>query len=252
MNRTPNQPPRRGDARPSDASVCTYRLGGVAMSDIKITTESVRTDAQSIIEAYRAGDAKIKASIRTGVDKIMKAAIDDLDIELAKIAKDLAGSLVTVREVAKIDYAELVARRVAALSWAIDDILTGAVRPDGLPEDFVIDADMIKARVEALADSTDGNDVMAESRKIARTKIAKSVDRHDVGEWISRAFADVAVGTRLTVAQIITRGIIAGDAYRPSAGAIKARLVGGADGCTVAGVRGDATDGQAYGGVKIS
>lgn len=204
---------------------------------------------EAIITAYGAGDAKVKASIRTAVTAYRDAAIDALDITLAKMAKGLLADLVTARPSAsKVNYAAVIGARIATLRRAADMIESGAIMPDG------ITAEMINEGAWSFdtIDADHADKIESAARAMAGSKITKTTDRRDVGEWITRAFDGVAEGTFYTVAQIVTRGIPSDDdGYRPTTGAVTARLKGGKEGCTVPGVTGDDSH-NAYGGRKIN
>lgn len=206
------------------------------MTDTTAAAAAAPAPDEAIVVRYRAADAKGKAKIRTEVKSAIGAAVIAGNITLAQTLVATEAALVTVRAAAAAaDPADIIARRVASLRLAADMIASGVVRPDGTPDDFTINSADIADRVKsimaaAIADQkagtqSDGTKALSEaSTKLATAKITRSTDTHDIAEWITRALASVEINRGVTVAQIITLGAIEGDDYRPTSGAVTARL----------------------------
>lgn len=199
-------------------------------------TPAAATPDEAIVARYRAADAKGKAKIRTEVKAAIGTAVIAGNIALAQTLVATESALVTVRAAAAaVDPADVIARRVASLRLAADMIASGTTRPDGTPDDFKIDSADIANRVKSIMKSavddtksgtmSDGTKALSEAaHKLASAKITRSTDTHDIAEWITRALASVEINRGVTVAQIITLGAIDGDDYRPTSGAVTARL----------------------------
>ena len=117
------------------------------------------------------------------------------------------------------------AQRAYVLQAAAMALVNGTILPDGFDADE-LDRDAVLASYAELVngDKTD-EDLTASAHKLAAAKITRSVDRHDVGAYIVRAFGDTPeVGTVLTIAQVRRDGAL--DGYQASPGAIRARMEG--------------------------
>lgn len=185
------------------------------------------------VAAYAAGDAKIKSAVRASIKKSMMACVVAGDIAGAQSWVAAENRLATTRATVAtpVDYADVIARRVAALRVAANMIESGTVTPDGVPDDYAHDATDIMSRVESIIESTvtapdtdDTKSIMKSARTTAATKITKSRDRHDTATYVRRALSKVNIGTPVTVAQLINLGAVDGDDYRPTSGAVTARL----------------------------
>jgi len=185
---------------------------------------------ESVVADYRAADRKGQAAIRKTWNETMALAIDNGNLDAARFARTVLTSLVAAPKPSSepTDYRALVAAKIANLRLAADLLESGSVRPDGVPDD----ADLTDTEEHPLPTVEADTEI---ATKIASAKISKSADRRDVGAYIARAFESVPVGTYLSASAIRSAGAVEGDDYRPSTGAITARLF--ADGgCTVEGV----------------
>lgn len=207
-----------------------------AKRNAKATTTPAATEAPTevtppthhtpTVEAYRAGDAKVKATIRARVKSSVMDAVTRGDLAEAQYWVATEKLLTTPKPVAEeVAPEEIIARRIATLRAAIAHLATGAARPAGM-DPIEIDTEAIMDRAEAIIKAGDdlGREVWAEGRKVAEVKITRSRDLHDIAEWIIRAMSTVKVGGEVTLAQVRTLGAIDGDDYRPTTGALRARM----------------------------
>lgn len=219
------------------------------MSEINITPENA-------VESYRTADASGKAKIRKLVQSNIMAAVGEADLATAQAWVAVQSALVATPSArTEINPAEVIARRVATLRRAADQLASGTVTPEALstPDGWTFDATEVAGLVDAFTTGDRADELADAVTKLATAKITRSTDTRDVGEWITRAFADMPVGSVLTVAQIITRGAIEGDPYRPSSGAVASRIKGGAKGCTVPGIeKAVASDGTTLAARKVN
>lgn len=164
------------------------------------------------IEAYRAGDAKVKGKIRSDLDKAFKAAVANGDLPAAQAIMAHQALLVASKsDKATVPTEVTVAARIATLRLAADLLEAGSVRPEGIESaDPVGIAELVAGRYVP-------GDLDA-AKKVAAAKITKSGPQTDVGAVIEHAFEDVEVGTFLTVRQICAKSEYKHD------GAVAARL----------------------------
>lgn len=169
------------------------------------------TPNESTVAKYRAGSRSVKMTIRSLVQNAMNDAVMRGDIIAANQHRVTLAACTTTTEKTAPNYGDILARRVATLRYAADLIESGAVIPDGMPDDVacgVVSGDTFVA-------------VVADANAMASAKITRSA-RHDIDGVFDRAFDGMPSGSFLTVAEIAARGAI--DDYRPSNGAVAARL----------------------------
>ena len=171
-------------------------------------TSSIVTYAS--VDAYQAATVADKARLRAKAEAGIKAAIDALDMEAAALAKAaldayLASGAST--KAAPIDYAALVAQRVADLRHAADLIESGLVRPTGVPDE----ADLARTVEGPIQADTEA------ATKLASASVARSSVRSDIKAAIIEAFADLEAGAFLSSQEIANKQGL------PSSGAVSAR-----------------------------
>ena len=165
------------------------------------------------VEAYQAATVADKARLRAKAEAGIKAAIDTLDMEAAALAKKALDAYLAsgaTKASAPIDYAALVAQRVADLRHAADLIESGLVRPVGVPEE----ADLSRTVEGPIQADTEA------ATKLASAKLARSTERHDIAGAIVEAFEGLDKGTFLTCQEIANKQGL------PSSGAVAARHEG--------------------------
>lgn len=210
-----------------------------------------------VTDAYRALDAKGKAAARKVVTDAMKAAMDEMNIVVAKAYLLIERNALTAASAGKgktekvpTDPTEAFVQLTAGLRLALN--LAAANVPEGVAEDW---AEKAKALVEANtegaqaylawvrneaedkgeAPETPGWVVGAaklstgKSGKVGAAARAASTargdgERHDIGKHIAEAFEGVESGTFLTIAEIRKHESSEYGSNPPSAGAISARL----------------------------
>ncbi len=161
-------------------------------------SETVATVTIPSAADYASADRAGKAAIRTSVTKVMEAAIDALDMDVAKAARDALRSYTSsAPEKAEIDYIGLVAQKVANLRMAANLLETGTVRPSDVPADTDLSA--VRSRVNGdLTAATPITGTSADTdvaSAMASAKIARSTKQHDWDAIIIAYFADAPVGT---------------------------------------------------------
>ena len=196
------------------------------MSDTTATIAPVVND--DTVTAYRAADTKGKAAIRKSVTAAMMSAMDGLDLATALDHKATLAAL-TTSPAAKpaTDYALEIAQRIVDLRRAADYLAAGVALPSGITADMVATSptDLDTVDWDALQPSSDAH-------VIASAKITRSADRNSIQGVVDRAFNGLPEGTFLTCQEIANRGGL--DGYRPSSGAVAARLQPRNDGdCTL-------------------
>jgi hypothetical protein len=190
----------------------------------KIDDLTVTTDVELAVATYGAASTGQKTKIRNGITTAMQAAVMSADLPTATAwvavqkAIDEAGS----KKAAPVtDYTQTLADRIIGLRYAAHRLTMGDLTPDAFPADQV-DRDRLDAILTAFANQHDpdavSDDQAAIGNKIAASKITRTVVRGSVEAHIETAFAELPVGTELTVAQIRTRSGAASD------GAIAARV----------------------------
>lgn len=184
----------------------------------------ITTDTEAAVAAYVAATTGDKTKIRNGIMSAMQSAVMAADIDTAQAWMAVQAKInenATKKATPVTDFNQVVADRVLAFLYAAHRITMGDKLPDGIPADQV-DLDKVNTIVQAYLDAGDrdavSTEVAAAGTKLATTKITRSVERGSVEAHIAAAFADLPVGTPLTVAQIRTRSGAASD------GAIAARV----------------------------
>lgn len=180
-------------------------------------------DLAAMNKAYADATPGNKAKIRNAITAAMGAAVMKADIGLAQLYMTAqAGLMAATPAKTETDYTAELANRIMALRLAAHQLAMGNVTPEGIPTDK-IDMDRLATLIEGSDNMPEctikiTEAVSASASRIANAKITKSIDRGSIEDHIAQAFAQVPVGTRLTVAQIRTKSGAASD------GAIAARL----------------------------
>lgn len=190
-----------------------------------ITIESITIDANDIdatVESYRNATAGEKTKIRNAVTAAMGDAVRAMDIDTARLWSAVGDALAAARPApVAVDMNRVIADRIIALRYAAHRLTMGDVTPDGIESDSV-DYDAVRAMIAEFESAGDpdavSNDVATAGDRIATTKITRSTVRGSIESHIESAFAELPVGSELTVAQIRTRSGAASD------GAIAARV----------------------------
>ncbi len=170
-------------------------------------------DVSGVIAAYNQADKAEKAKIRATLSAQMRSAIMAGDLQLAQAImtaqNECKGN--NNEPKAEVDFADVLAARIATLRAAADALESGKLVPAGFPDGFVFDGRTGSADEETAS-------------KIATTKVTRtrSGERHSIEEVIERAFEGLESGATLKVSEIARRGAIEG--YNPSQGAIAARI----------------------------
>lgn len=174
------------------------------------------------VEAYRAGDPKVKGKIRSDLNKAFKTAFKSDRIEDARTIQNHLDAL-TADKPAKVEVPVevTVAQRILDLRTAADLLEAGTVLPEGIES---VDVDgLAEAYAVATVDTEAGT-------KIASAKITRSGKSNDVAQVILDALAAVPAGTVLTMAQV------AGTVPGLSDGAVAARVYPASGKVTVPGI----------------
>lgn len=192
---------------------------------------NIVANRESIIAAYGTADKSGKAKIRTAVNEALMNAVRNLDMNTAKCAQELIESLksVSTKNAESADPNAVLAARIIALRMAADCLAYGVTVPDGMDS-----AEIDYMRVSELLDEVDAraySDAEWDSaEKLAKSKITRRStsggDRRDIGDWLIRAADNMRTGQVATMSQLVQLGIDpdSDDTYRPSSGAIAARL----------------------------
>lgn len=182
---------------------------------------------QAAVATYLAGDAKVKAQVRTMLGKRRDAAVDALDMQGAADAKatlDACKSPSSRSTKAPTDYGQVVAQRIVDLRAAAAYLESGTFLPEGIDQ-----ARMTAATSTPLAEiDLDAVEISDEARRIAEAKVTRSDLRRSIQAVYERAFdaaeeADEDFGGWLSCSEIARLGAVEG--YAPSSGAVAARLV---------------------------
>jgi hypothetical protein len=206
-----------------DTDTATEAPVEVTMPTLTVDGVTITTDPEAAVEAYGNASTGVKTKIRNAVTQAMKEAIGAMDLPTAQLWVAVTNAIeaaATRKATPVTDWNATLADRIIALRYAAHRLLMG----DLLPTDFggEVDIDAVRALVTAYVDGGDpdavSNEVGEAGTKIARTKITRSVVRGSVEAHLETAFAELPVGSKLTVAQIRTRSGAASD------GAIAARL----------------------------
>jgi hypothetical protein len=196
------------------------------MPTLVVDGVTVTTDPEAAVEAYGNASTGVKTKIRNAVTSAMKDAIGAMDLPTAQLWVAVTNAIeaaATRKATPVTDWNATLADRIDALYLAARMLESGEVTPT----DFSGDVDMaiVAEKLDALRTPPSGaadrgyNEATVEAaRKIAATKITRSVVRGSVEAHLETAFAELPVGSKLTVAQIRTRSGAASD------GAIAARL----------------------------
>jgi hypothetical protein len=196
------------------------------------TTENTTTDltTDTALALYRAAaDTKARNEIRRAVEAQRDAAIDALDLDLAKAWKAaLEGLSVAKAAPAKveIDWAQITANVLADAEELVRALGTGEARVEGCPTDYTFDLD--ERGMPVLPEPTTDRGTAVYAALHAATKAVKSGPQVRVQSVIDTAFEGTDKGTFLTVSEICNK------AGYPHTGAVSARLL--ADTCTLKGV----------------
>lgn len=203
------------------------------MSQSTVTLATVTSIFESAVNgdlsAYTSAEQGTKSKVRAQVEKSIKEALRAKEFETAGDLQDVLDSLVSAKiskESAKIDFAQVIADKIANLRLAADMLESGAIVPEGIEPESVVDlATKITA---ALADKE-------AATKIASAKITKSSDRVDIEAHVAEVIADVESGTFLKISEVAKVRTEAAPEGLPSQGALAARLFA-KGGCTLDGV----------------
>lgn len=188
-----------------------------------------------IIDMYGKADKSDKAAMRTMVENIRDARLEELDMVgavSAKMTRDAMVSTPTSKK-SEIDYNVVVAHRIVALRHAAHAILSGITLPEGIEKDM-IDIDTISDLVVNFGESDITDEIVKAAHSLATAKITRSGARRSIQDVIDAAFEDAESGHFMTVADIRRKG--ATPDYTPSDGAIAARLFPKSGKCTLSGI----------------
>jgi hypothetical protein len=191
----------------------------VTLSDFQSAFDA--SDAESTVVTYRDLDAGDKARARAYAKSAVADAMRSGDFDTAKEVFDLAESLSTPVESAKVtvDPAVTVSNRIATLRYAADLLESGQVTPEG------IDADTLGDLAEGTADEESAH-------KIAGAKITRSGVRRSIGAHVAQVFEGRPSGSALKVSEVANlRSEEYGDS-KPSSGAIAAHFAREVEGFT--------------------
>lgn len=200
------------------AKATTTKTPTITVDEITITT-----DTESAVEAYGNATTGQKTKIRNAVTQAMKDAIGAMDLPTAQLWVAVTNAIeaqAAKKATPVTDWNATLADRIIALRYAAHRLTMG----DVTPADFGGEVDLAKVNelVDAYLAQGDmdavSNEVAEAGTKIATAKITRSVVRGSVDAHLETAFAELPVGSKLTVAQIRTRSGAASD------GAIAARL----------------------------
>lgn len=184
---------------------------------------TITTDPESAVEAYGNASTGVKTKIRNAVTSAMKDAIGNMDLPTAQLWVAVTNAIeaqATKKATPVTDWNRTMADRILALRYAAHRLEMGDVTPDGFGGE--VDLDAVRAMIDEFNNQGDpdavSNEVAEAGNKLAGTKITRSVVRGSVEAHLETAFAELPVGSKLTVAQVRTRSGAASD------GAIAARL----------------------------
>ena len=157
-------------------------------------------------DAYRAASVAEKARLRADATTRLNDAVDALDMDAARAARDAIKSWTDAVASAPVvvDYAAILSVRVATLRAAADAIESGRVVPDGIPAGTSV-------AVGPFMPDADAAD------RIAGAKVTRSRVRNNIADAIEQAFEDADAGTFMSCASIANKMGL------PSAGAVAAR-----------------------------
>lgn len=191
-------------------------------NDTKATASFV-ADIEAAHAAYAVATGPAKAAVKTAARARSNEALNAGRFPEAQAWYQAAEAMTTSRPAAApVDYAALVAGRIAALELAARHLRNGNVRPAGVPDDADLRgvADLADALQTADADSG----LVEAATALAEAKVARSTVRNSIADVVTRAF-DATDKDTLTIAEIARLG--ATDDYKPGSGAIAARMFGG-------------------------
>lgn len=194
------------------------------------------SDDAAVQAAYASADQKGKAAIRAELKALVtKAIMADSDIVAAKRLNSLIDSLKTspTKSVKEIDYGLTVAKRIASLRIALQDLESGTVH--GLPEGVELDIeDVVNTALELSAtDVSDLHVELVESAKTFSTVKFGNSARRDIAAHISEWAASVESGTFGSVQTIANFRSAEYGTDGPSSGAVAARLFPRTGVCTL-------------------
>jgi len=181
------------------------------------------SDIESAVATYGAATVGEKTKIRNAVQSAIQSAVRALDLPAAQMWTAVADAVAAVatKPTVSVDFNRVIADRVMALRYAAWALESGAVLPDGIDRDDIDFSTVLEmtGEYDDIHESDTVSDNVADAgRRIAGTKITRATERGSIESHIVNAFADLPVGTRLTVAQVRTRSGAASD------GAIAARV----------------------------
>ena len=157
-------------------------------------------------DTYRAATVAEKARLRADATTRLNDAVDALDMDAARAARDAIKSWTDAVASAPVvvDYAAILSVRVATLRAAADAIESGRIVPAGVPAGTSVAVGPFMADDDAAA-------------RIAGAKITRSTVRNNIADAIEQAFEDADAGTFMSCATIAKKMGL------PSAGAVAAR-----------------------------
>lgn len=202
----------------------------MSVSTVSTVVASIVADAQSgDVTSYQSADQGTKAKVRSAIEKMIKDALRAKEFSAAGDLQDVLDAIVAAKitkESAPVDYAQVIADKIATLRLAADMLEQSMIVPEGIESDAVTD---LESKIDAgLADRD-------QATKIASAKITKSTDRVDLAAHVAEVIAGYESGTFLKISEVAKQSTEAAPSGLPSQGALAARLFA-AGGCTLDGV----------------
>jgi hypothetical protein len=215
------------------------------MSENTVATESAETTdsgaatvvatnvtLESAVSLYVEGNSADRGIVRKTVNANMLAALKSGDLATAQGWAAVLPQLRVTREstAATVNPADVLNDRIVTLFRAVQYLAYGDCVPDGLDVsevDYARFAPLFEGMRE-LADKVElslTGDESDAAQKIASARITKSVEKHDIGEVVRRAFDAAPDRDTLKPTEIAKLG--ATEDYRPGTGAISARFTAG-------------------------
>jgi hypothetical protein len=211
------------------------------------TGEVPPASIEEVNKAYRElPGLKAKNKARAWLEEQMMSAVQDRNLTGARVFVDLKNGLSAAggssSPKAPADPTQAFVQKVVALRLASD--LATANVPEGVNEDWATKADEKFAAWDGEGDAPEVSPVVRQAFKLAAGKASGAGrvpggPRRDVEKHIQQIFADLPVGTVLTMTEISkARSTEYGD-DRPSSGAVSSRLLPkGKEAYDNAGIRG--------------
>lgn len=160
------------------------------------TAPAVTVDA--LVSAYDSAKGADKARLRREATEAMATAIREEDFVLAGVYAKATGLMVVAApEKAPVDFNKIATDKALTLIFAGQMILSGAVTPDGMPDDFkisgVADTDLY-AIMNVVGDRAD--DLRDAASKIAGQRVVTGTKapKHEVGDHVRAAIKVLGVG----------------------------------------------------------